>query len=81
MKKSIYSEKQRILGDWLVKSRKKAGLTQIELAKKLGKPQSFVAKYEGGERRLDVIELLEIAYILGADVKTILKKIDSTHRA
>ena len=76
MKKSIYSEKQRILGDWLVKSRKKAGFTQIELAQKLGKPQSFVAKYEGGERRLDVIELLEIARILGADVGIILKKLD-----
>jgi transcriptional regulator with XRE-family HTH domain len=75
LKKSIYSEKQRILCDLLAKSRKKTGLTQAELAKKLGKPQSFVAKYEGGERRLDVIELLEVARLLDADVQAILKKL------
>jgi transcriptional regulator with XRE-family HTH domain len=64
LKKSIYSEKQRRLCDLLKKQRNKAGLTQAELAKKIGKPQSFIAKFEGGERRLDVIELLEVAKIL-----------------
>jgi transcriptional regulator with XRE-family HTH domain len=75
LKKSIYSEKQRILCDLLVKSRKKARITQAQLAKKLGRPQSFVAKYEGGERRLDVVELLEVTKILGADITSILNKI------
>jgi transcriptional regulator with XRE-family HTH domain len=37
------------------------------LAKKLGRPQSFIAKYEGGERRIDVIEFVAIARALGAD--------------
>jgi Helix-turn-helix len=37
---------------------RKAGLTQQALAKRLGQPQSFVAKYEGGERRLDVLDRL-----------------------
>lgn len=64
MKKSIYSEKQRKLCDFLKKSRVKAGFTQQELAKVLSKPQSFVAKYEGGERRLDIMELQEIAKFL-----------------
>jgi len=40
--------------------RKKRGLTQVELAQKLGRPQSFVSKYESGERRLDILELQDI---------------------
>lgn len=74
-KKSIHSEKQRKLCALLVDSRKKAGLTQQQLAKKLGRPQSFVAKYEGGERRLDVIELQEIAKVLKLDPAVLLKEI------
>jgi len=45
------------------------------LAKKLKKPQSFVSKYERGERRLDVIEFLDIVKNLGADPHEIIKKI------
>jgi transcriptional regulator with XRE-family HTH domain len=37
-----------------------AGLTQAEMARKLGQPQSFVSKYESGERRLDVLELRQV---------------------
>jgi transcriptional regulator with XRE-family HTH domain len=51
----------------LVEARKKAGITQTQLAVKLGRPQSFVAKYEGRERRLDVAEYMAIARALGAD--------------
>ena len=51
----------------MIKARKKAGLTQQQLAKRLKKPQSFVAKYEGGERRLDVVEFLGVAQAIGAD--------------
>lgn len=40
-------------------------MTQAEVAHRLGKPQSYVAKYEGGERRLDVIELLDVLAVLG----------------
>ena len=75
MKKSIYSAKQKILCDLLAKGRKAAGLTQIQLAAKLGKPQSFVAKFEGGERRLDFIELIEVADTLGLDISLLLKKL------
>jgi len=74
-KKTIYSEKQRKLCGLLVKARKKSGLTQMDLAQKLGKPQSFIAKYEGGERRLDVIELQEILKILKVDIGDLLKSI------
>lgn len=40
--------------------RLEAGLTQFELAEKLDKPQSFVAKYEGGDRNLDFVEVLNV---------------------
>jgi transcriptional regulator with XRE-family HTH domain len=51
----------------MIEARKKAGLTQSQLARKLRKSQSFVAKYEGGERRIDVVELLGIATAIGTD--------------
>lgn len=47
---------------------RKAGLTQVEVALRLDKPQSFVSKYEHGERRLDFTEFMEIADILSIDV-------------
>jgi hypothetical protein len=45
----------------------KAGLTQRAVAKRLGRPQSLVAKIEGGERRLDVIEFINVARAIEAD--------------
>ena len=51
----------------LVGVRKAAGLTQAELSQKLSRPQSFVSKYERGERRLDVIEFGEVAKALNVD--------------
>lgn len=67
MEKSLKSAEYARLIDLLVATRHKAGIRQQALAKKLRKPQSFVAKYEGGERRLDVIEFIAIAEALGAD--------------
>ena len=57
----------------LVHARKAAGVTQAALAEKLGRPQSFVAKYEGRERRLDVAEYMAIARALGADPYRLLR--------
>ena len=59
----------------LVDARRKSGLTQLEVAARLGVSQSFVSKYELGERRLDVIELLRIADILNADVHDLVRRI------
>ena len=50
-------------------------MTQFELAEKLKRPQSFVAKYESGDRRIDIIEMIEIAKHLKADPKKILEKL------
>ena len=64
MPKSLRSSRQRQLTALLVQTRRARGLTQAEVAARLGKPQSFVAKVEGGERRLDVIEFIDLAYAL-----------------
>ena len=57
----------------LVNARKSAGITQNELSAQISRPQSFVAKYETGERRLDAAEYVEIARILGADPYQLLR--------
>ena len=59
----------------MIKARRSAGLTQIDLAKRLKKPQSFIAKYEGGERRIDVIEFLAITRAIGADPINLLRSV------
>ncbi|AXA58467.1 transcriptional regulator [Pseudomonas thivervalensis] len=64
---STYSDSYQLLLSLLVEARKEAKLTQTLLSARLGKPQSFVSKYERGERRLDVIEFLNVCRQLGAD--------------
>jgi transcriptional regulator with XRE-family HTH domain len=54
--KSIHTERHKKLCELLKARRKTTGLTQTVVAERLGKPPSFVAKYEGGDRRLDVLE-------------------------
>ena len=57
MGESIYSREYRLVIERLRKVRLQAGLTQVQAAQKLKKPQSYVSKIERGERRLDVVEL------------------------
>jgi ribosome-binding protein aMBF1 (putative translation factor) len=64
---TVHTEAYAKLLNALVEARCAAGLSQAQLAKKLDKPPSFVGKYELGERRLDVIELLVILNALGQD--------------
>jgi transcriptional regulator with XRE-family HTH domain len=71
--KSVHSPGQAALCGLLIEARDRAGLTQQQLAKRLGKHQSFVAKYEGGERRVDVLEFLAIARAIGEDPVMLLK--------
>ena len=67
MVKSAFTDPYRELISALRSARKGARLTQQELAERLGKPQSFVSKYENAERRLDVVEFVEVATLLRVD--------------
>ena len=78
--KSIYSESYRVLLDRITKARKNAGVTQAELAKKLDRPQSFVSKIESGERRIDVIEFLQVAKHVGFDPYILMQGLIQTKR-
>ena len=57
-----------------MEARGKAKITQKELASRLKRPQSFVSKYERGERRLDVVEFGEVARALGMDPLSFLRR-------
>jgi transcriptional regulator with XRE-family HTH domain len=72
---SVFSARFRRLRALLTQARKKSGLTQFELARKLRRPQSFVSKYELGERRLDVVEFLEVTEALGVKPEKLLKQL------
>lgn len=78
MQKSLNSPRQIQLQFLLAEARKAKGLTQAALASRLGKPQSFVAKYESGERRIDVIEFVDITSILGVPATEILCRVGPT---
>ena len=67
MPKSAFSRKYRHFRTLLTDARLRAGLTQAALAKRLGRPQSFVSKFENGERRLDLIEFLDVARAVRLD--------------
>ena len=53
-----------------------AGLRQVDLAKKLGLPQSFVSRYESGERRLDVLELRRLCVVLGVSLVEFVRRLE-----
>lgn len=78
--KSIYQDAYRALLAALVQARLEADMTQQQLADKLGRPQSFVSKIENGDRRIDVIEFLEICRLLGADAGVLLKQVEGIKR-
>lgn len=75
MPKSVFSDAYATFLKVLVVSRREAGLTQIELAARLGKPQSFVSKIERGERRVDVVELCAIAHALRLNPKDLFTRV------
>lgn len=76
MKKSIYSPEQMELLKLLRETRQKAGLSQVELAKRLGRSQSFVSKCESGELRLDLIELKMICRALGVSLSLFVRQFE-----
>jgi transcriptional regulator with XRE-family HTH domain len=69
-------DKRQHLLDLFRQIRIEAGLRQVELAKKLRKPQSFVSKYESGERRLDILELEQVCSALHISVTEFVKRFE-----
>jgi transcriptional regulator with XRE-family HTH domain len=59
----------------LVEARERARLTQRDLAARLKRPHSFVGRIEAGERRVDVIEFIEIARVMEADPRELFAKV------
>lgn len=78
MPKSVYTDKYTKFRQLLIAIRTNLSLTQTQLAEKLGKPQSFVSKYESGERRLDFIEVLELAERLNFDVGNLADAVENS---
>jgi transcriptional regulator with XRE-family HTH domain len=78
--KSIYTDRYRHFREMLKASRKAADLTQTAVAERLRKPPSYVAKYEGGERRLDVVEFLDVADAIGFDPRRFIGTLRTSNR-
>ena len=78
MPKSIFSVAQEKLQKLLRQVRTEAGFTQNELAEKLQRPQSFVSKYESGERRLDLVELRQICDALKISLSDFVKRFEKS---
>jgi transcriptional regulator with XRE-family HTH domain len=69
-----YTAAYDLLRELLKEAREAKGISQAQLAKKLGVPQSYVSKYETGERRLDLVETLEVCGELGTDAANFIQE-------
>lgn len=79
MKQKLWSDREEALRNELKAMRKNAGLSQSELALKLEKPQSFVSKYESGERQLKILELEQVCFACGTSAHAFLKDLSEQY--
>lgn len=66
----MHSQRYQLFRALLVTAREASGLTQVQVSERMGKPQSFVSKYERGDRRLDLTEFVELADVLSINAAT-----------
>lgn len=71
MGRSVHTPAYRALLETLIAAREEAGLTQVELAARLGRTQSFISKCERGERRIDLVEFVEFVTAMGEEQRAI----------
>jgi len=71
----LVKDKRKIVREALKEARLRHGLRQQDVAEALGRPQSFVAKVESGERKADFVEVLDFCNIVGLNPKTLLKRL------
>ena len=76
MDKSIYSTEQERLCALLRQIRMDASLRQADVAERLDRPQSFVSKYEAGERRLDLVELRHVCEVMGVSLVNFVERFE-----
>ena len=75
MAKSTFSHQHDRLRIWLSEARRNAGLTQVEAARRLQRPQSYVSDVERGQRRIDVVELVHMCRVFKVDPCDIVRQI------
>lgn len=75
MPKSVFTEAYKAMLDVLIEARRSADVTQVELAKRLGKPQPWVSNYENGVRRIDIIEFIAIARAIDHEPEVLFQRI------
>ena len=73
MSKSIHTKEYAYFVERLQKARQEAGLTQVQVAKKLKRPQSYISNIETGQQRVDVVELQKFAKMYGKDINYFFK--------
>ena len=79
MAKSIWEPRYQQLRNDLKKLRESASLTQVELAERLDKPQSYISKYESGERRLDLVEIEALCRACGTTLSAFVQDFERSH--
>ena len=80
MQKSIFSQQQRQLQALLRQVRLDAGLRQADLAERLNQPQSFISKFESGERQLDLLEIRQICEAVGISLEEFVNRFEDSLR-
>lgn len=75
MAKSINSERQNRLAELIRAHRRSAGLSQADVARAMGRHQPFIVNIESGQRRVDLIEFLKLATIIGFDEHEIITEL------
>ena len=78
MAKTLHSKRQEVLVAAIAEQRRAKGLSQAQVAKALGRHQPFIANIESGERRVDLLELLALADIIGLDVHALVDRLRRT---
>ena len=76
--KTIYQQRYQTLIDCLISARKQAKLTQADIAHQLGKPQSYIAKIEGKDRKIDILEYVELCEVLKIQPSETIKLIENS---
>jgi len=80
MKKRIYLAQRGRLVSLLRELRIEAGLTQADLAARIEKDQTYISRYESGQRRLDVLEVREICQVVGITLEEFAKRLEGALR-